>query len=106
MFCTAWQGLFSPPDPSPGSAFSEGIKARDELLKDLSELVRQREERMDVKRASGTGMHKSVMEYILEDMRTWVSLKHAQLTWRLCIPYALPASTGAQLPPGDHVGGG
>jgi hypothetical protein len=65
------QGLFSAPDPTPGSAFSEGIRARDELLQDMSELVRQREARMDAKRAGGT-THKSVMEYILEDMRTWV----------------------------------
>lgn len=79
------QGLFSPPDPTPGSRFSKGIQARAELLQDIGELVRQREESKEAAAAAGSStssssggagaskLHKNVLDYTLDDQRTWVS---------------------------------
>lgn len=72
------QGMFSPPDPTPGSAFNQGIQAREALLKDLAQLVRQREERREAAGIKGNSQqgatYKNVLDYTLEDMRSWVSL--------------------------------
>lgn len=81
--CTV-QGIFSPPDPTPGSAFCLGIEARHELLNDIAEPVRQREERKAAEAAGGSAaggsgsqqqgaLHRNVLDYVLADMRTWVS---------------------------------
>lgn len=75
------QGLLSPPDPTPGSRFSKGLQARGELLKDIGDLVKQREEgkaAVSAGTSSGDGagdskLHKNVLDYVLDDLRTWVS---------------------------------
>jgi hypothetical protein len=75
------QGLFSPPDPTPGSRFSKGIQARGELLQDIGQLLRQREEGRAAAAAAGASsgggvgdskMHKNVLDYTLDDLRSWV----------------------------------
>jgi hypothetical protein len=53
------------------------MPARSELLQDIGHLVRQREEGKagpsSGSGAVGSKLHKNVLNYVLDDQRTWVS---------------------------------
>ncbi|WIA15434.1 hypothetical protein OEZ85_002083 [Tetradesmus obliquus] len=77
-FDALFQGIFSPPDPTPGSRFSKGIEARGQLLQDIEQLVRAREAR-EKHSSSGNGdssgnghaaaVRKNVFDYTLDQQR-------------------------------------
>ncbi|KAF6266422.1 cytochrome P450 [Scenedesmus sp. NREL 46B-D3] len=72
-FDALFQGIFSPPDPTPGSRFSKGIEARGQLLEDIEQLVRAREAR-EQHTGNGNGSaaaatRKNVFDYTLDQQR-------------------------------------